>query len=70
MTSASPRSIGALVALSISAFCYVAMEMLPIGVLSLIPTNLNVSVSHTGLLVTGYAGTVAIAPEIDKLVGK
>ncbi|MFF5217024.1 MFS transporter [Micromonospora sp. NPDC000442] len=60
MTSASPRAIGALIALSVSAFCYVAIETLPIGILSLIATDLNVSVSHTGLLVTGYAGTVAI----------
>ncbi|MFI7552784.1 MFS transporter [Micromonospora sediminimaris] len=60
MTAASPRAIGALIALSISAFCYVAMETLPIGILSLIAADLNVSVSHTGLLVTGYAVTVAI----------
>ncbi|MFY1575926.1 MFS transporter [Verrucosispora sp. WMMD703] len=60
MTAASPRAIGALIALSTSAFCYVAMETLPIGILSLIAADLNVSVSHTGLLVTGYAVTVAI----------
>jgi DHA1 family inner membrane transport protein len=56
----SPRAVGALVALSISAFCYVAMETLPIGILPLIATGLDVSVSHTGLLVTGYAVTVAV----------
>ncbi|GIJ11062.1 MFS transporter [Micromonospora andamanensis] len=60
VTSASARAIGALVALSISAFCYVAVETLPIGILSLIATDLNVSLSHTGLLVTGYAVTVAV----------
>ncbi|WFE43521.1 MFS transporter [Verrucosispora sp. WMMD1129] len=60
VTAASPRAVGALIALSTSAFCYVAMETLPIGILSLIAADLNVSVSHTGLLVTGYAVTVAI----------
>lgn len=60
VTVAAPRAIGALIALSVSAFCYVAIETLPIGILPLIATDLNVSLSHTGLLVTGYAATVAI----------
>ncbi|MFI9639235.1 MFS transporter [Micromonospora sp. NPDC051925] len=58
--AALPRAIGALIALAISAFCYVAMETLPVGILPLVATDLDVSVSHAGLLVTGYAITVAI----------
>ncbi|XVU27895.1 MFS transporter [Actinoplanes sp. CA-054009] len=49
-----------LVALATAAFCYVATETLPIGILHLIASDLQVSVSATGLLVTGYAATVAV----------
>ncbi|MGC5664278.1 MFS transporter [Micromonospora sp. WMMD723] len=58
--TAAPRAVAALVALSLSAFCYVAMETLPVGILPLVATDLDVSVSHAGLLVTGYAVTVAV----------
>jgi MFS transporter, DHA1 family, inner membrane transport protein len=56
----SLRAYGALLALSVTAFCYVAMETLPIGILELISADLDVSLSTTGLLVTGYALTVAV----------
>ncbi|WP_194820987.1 MFS transporter [Micromonospora sp. S-DT3-3-22] len=56
----APRAVAALVALSVSAFCYVAVETLPVGILPLVATDLDVSVSHVGLLVTGYAITVAV----------
>ncbi|MDW5324873.1 MFS transporter [Plantactinospora sp. KLBMP9567] len=56
----SMRAIGALAALSVSAFCYVAMETLPIGILTLVSADLEVSLSQTGLLVTGYAVAVAV----------
>jgi DHA1 family inner membrane transport protein len=53
-------AVGALLALSVAAFCYVAMETLPIGLLGLIAEDMRVSVSSTGLLVTGYALTVVL----------
>ncbi|MEV6304591.1 MFS transporter [Actinoplanes sp. NPDC051861] len=56
----SAQSLGALLALATSAFCYVATETLPIGLLSLISDDLDVSLASTGLLVTGYAVTVAV----------
>ncbi|MEU7616464.1 MFS transporter [Micromonospora rifamycinica] len=59
--AAAPRAVGALVALAVSAFCYVAMETLPVGILPLLAANLDVSMAQAGLLVTGYAVTVALA---------
>ncbi|MEV4832278.1 hypothetical protein AB0K25_28660 [Micromonospora sp. NPDC049257] len=38
----------------------VALEALPVGILPLVATDLDVSVSHAGLFVTGYAVTVAV----------
>ena len=58
--TAAPRAVAALIALAVSAFCYVAMETLPVGILPLVATDLDVTLSHAGLLVTGYAITVAI----------
>lgn len=54
------RAYAALIALSVAAFCYVATETLPIGLLSLISDDLHVSLADTGLLVTGYAVTVCV----------
>src|SRR3954453_4047783 len=51
---------GALLALSVAAFCYVTMATLPVGLLTLMADDLRVSVSSTGLLVTGYAVTVVL----------
>ncbi|MBO3743360.1 MFS transporter [Actinoplanes flavus] len=50
----------AMSALAASAFGYVATETMPIGVLSPIAGDLGVSRAAVGLLVTGYAVTVAI----------
>ncbi|TDC44247.1 MFS transporter [Micromonospora sp. KC213] len=54
------RRAGALVSLAVTAFCYVAMETLPIGILPLVSADLNVSMSMAGTLVTGYAVVVAV----------
>lgn len=50
-----------LVALMLAAFTFNTAENLPIGLLALISESLRVSVSAVGLLVTGYAVTVAVA---------
>ena len=58
----SPRqATGALIALSVAAFCYVTTELLPIGLLTLISADLRLSPSRIGLLVTGYAAVVVVA---------
>ncbi|MEV6342895.1 MFS transporter [Actinoplanes sp. NPDC051851] len=53
-------AIGAMLALAMAAFCYVATETLPIGLLSLISADLGVTTSSAGLLVTGYALAVSV----------
>ncbi|MEU8787305.1 MFS transporter [Streptomyces sp. NPDC048637] len=45
----------------LAAFTFNTAESLPVGLLELISEGLRVSVSATGLLVTGYGVTVAIA---------
>lgn len=55
------RAVAALTALSITAFCYVTTEVLPIGLLTLIAPDLGRSTAQVGLLVTGYALTVLLA---------
>ncbi|WP_188194263.1 MFS transporter [Nonomuraea sp. SYSU D8015] len=55
------RSIGALAALSVSTFIYVTVEALPIGLLTLIATDLSASHSAVGMLVTGYGLVVVLA---------
>ena len=57
----SVRSVVALAALSMAAFCYVTVELLPVGLLPVIAADVDVSLSAVGLLVTGYAVTVAVA---------
>ncbi|WP_049579024.1 MFS transporter, partial [Streptomyces sp. SBT349] len=54
------RAIGALMALSLSTFLYVTGETLPIGLLTLISTDLSTSQSAVGLLVTGYGLVVVL----------
>ncbi|WP_106321673.1 MFS transporter [Actinoplanes italicus] len=49
-----------LLALAAAAFCYVATETMPIGLLTLIADDLGVSPPAVGLLITGYAVTVAV----------
>jgi MFS transporter, DHA1 family, inner membrane transport protein len=55
------RAVAVLVALSLSAFLYVTTETLPIGLLLLISTDLDVTPSAVGLLVTGYGLVVVLA---------
>ncbi|GAB3800545.1 MFS transporter [Micromonospora zhanjiangensis] len=52
--------MGALLAMAVGAFCFVAMETLPVGLLPLIAGEFQVSLPNAGLLVTGYGLTVAI----------
>jgi MFS transporter, DHA1 family, inner membrane transport protein len=47
------------VALSVSLFCLVTVESLPVGLLPVIAGDLRVSLPTAGLLVTGYGLTVA-----------
>ncbi|MCC3765883.1 MFS transporter [Glycomyces sp. TRM65418] len=54
------RSVAALLALSLAAFCYVTAETLPVGLLAEIAADLDVSPSQVGLLVTGYAVIVVV----------
>lgn len=52
--------MGNLLALAAAAFCYVATETMPIGILTLVSGDLAVRPQAVGLLITGYAVTVAI----------
>jgi len=62
MTASSTHRPGvALAALAVATFCYVTVEVLPIGLLTVIAADLHKSRSQTGLLVTGYALVVIIA---------
>ena len=54
------RSVGALAALSLSTFAYVATEMLPIGLLRPIGDDLGAAPSAVGLLVGGYGLVVVL----------
>jgi predicted MFS family arabinose efflux permease len=57
----SNRRGAALLALSVGTFVYVTTEVLPIGLLTVIATDLGRSPSEVGLLVTGYAAVVVLA---------
>jgi DHA1 family inner membrane transport protein len=54
------RSMAALGALMLAAFCYLTVETLPVGLLPVIAADLGVTLTAVGLLVTGYGLTVAI----------
>jgi DHA1 family inner membrane transport protein len=54
------RSLAALFALAVAAFCYVTVETVPVGLLGEIAADLEVSPSRVGLLVTAYSVTVAV----------
>lgn len=54
------RSVAALGALMLAAFCYLTVETLPVGLLPVIAADLGVPLPAVGLLVTGYGLTVAI----------
>jgi DHA1 family L-arabinose/isopropyl-beta-D-thiogalactopyranoside export protein-like MFS transporter/DHA1 family inner membrane transport protein len=55
------RAVLALIALSAAAFCFVTTEILPIGLLTVMASDLHRSESTAGLLVTGYATVVLVA---------
>jgi DHA1 family L-arabinose/isopropyl-beta-D-thiogalactopyranoside export protein-like MFS transporter/DHA1 family inner membrane transport protein len=55
------RARAALAVLSVTAFAFVTTELLPIGLLTLIATDLHRSRSEVGLLVGGYALVVVLA---------
>jgi DHA1 family inner membrane transport protein len=54
------RAQGALAALALTAFLYVTTETLIVGLLPQVAGSFHVSLSRTGILVTGYAATVAV----------
>lgn len=54
------RSVAALLALSVTAFCFVTTETVPVGLLSEISGDLRIAPAQVGLLVTGYAVTVVV----------
>src|ERR1700716_1482707 len=55
------RATAALVFLGVSTFTFVTIEVLPIGLLTVMADNLGRSRSQVGLLVTGYAVVVVLA---------
>ncbi|GIF21032.1 DHA1 family inner membrane transport protein [Actinoplanes tereljensis] len=59
-TATGRRSVVALAALMLAGFAFFTVEMLPVGLLSVIADDIGVSESTAGLLVTGYGVTVAI----------
>jgi DHA1 family L-arabinose/isopropyl-beta-D-thiogalactopyranoside export protein-like MFS transporter/DHA1 family inner membrane transport protein len=61
MTLSSRRANAALVFLGVSTFSFVTVEVLPIGLLTVIADDLGRSRSQVGLLVTGYATVVVLA---------
>lgn len=54
------RSVAALIALAVAAFCYVTAETAPVGLLGEIAADLHVTQAQVGLLVTGYSVTVVV----------
>ncbi|HEY3561187.1 MAG TPA: MFS transporter [Kribbella sp.] len=61
MPLTSRRAAAALVFLGVSTFSFVTVEVLPIGLLTVIADDLGRSRSQVGLLVTGYATVVVLA---------
>lgn len=65
------RSVAALLALAVAAFCYVTVETIPVGLLGEIAADLDVSQTRVGLLVTAYSVTVAVVTlPLVKLVAR
>lgn len=60
MFSPDWRRVTVLLALALSAFTFNTTENLPIGLLPLISTDLDVPLASVGYLVTGYGLTVAV----------
>jgi predicted MFS family arabinose efflux permease len=61
MTLSSRRATAALVFLGVSTFSFVTIEVLPIGLLTVMADDLGRSRSRIGLLVTAYAVVVVLA---------
>ncbi|WP_238351263.1 MFS transporter [Kribbella shirazensis] len=61
MPLSTRRATAALVFLGVSTFSFVTVEVLPIGLLTVIADDLERSRSQVGLLVTGYAAVVVLA---------
>jgi predicted MFS family arabinose efflux permease len=55
------RATWALVALGIATFIYITVELLPIGLLTVMAADLRRTPSEMGLIVTGYATVVVLA---------
>lgn len=65
------NSTFALLALAISAFGIGTTEFVPVGLLSTISNDLNISITMAGLLISGYAMGVAVgAPVLTALTNK
>ncbi|HWD81911.1 MAG TPA: MFS transporter [Kribbella sp.] len=60
MSPTSPRAAAALLMLSVGTFSYVTIEVLPIGLLTVMAGDLHRSDSRIGLLVSGYAVIVVL----------
>ncbi|TDW22229.1 MFS transporter [Kribbella kalugense] len=61
MQLSTRRATAALVFLGVSTFTFVTIEVLPIGLLTVMADDLGRSRSQVGLLVTGYAVVVVLA---------
>src|SRR4051794_32760394 len=61
MSFSSRRATAALVFLGVSTFSFVTIEVLPIGLLTVMADDLGRSRSRIGLLVTAYAVVVVLA---------
>ncbi|MGW7685405.1 MFS transporter [Kribbella sp. NPDC054772] len=61
MSLSSRRANAALAFLGVSTFTFVTIEVLPIGLLTVMADDLGRSRSQVGLLVTGYAAVVVLA---------
>jgi predicted MFS family arabinose efflux permease len=61
MSNTSRRTQPAVLVLGVSTFSYVTIEVLPIGLLTVMAEGLDRSRSDIGLLVTGYAVVVVLA---------
>lgn len=60
--TASPRRAGAaLAAISLATFCFVLVELLPGGLITVIAPELHTSIGRVGQLVSGYAAVVVVA---------
>ncbi|WP_374054482.1 MFS transporter [Rossellomorea sp. FM04394] len=64
MKSITPKSMIALIALAISAFAIGTTEFVIVGLLQTVASDLSISVTKAGTLVSGYAAAIAIGTPI------